>query len=130
MATRADIIRLAMRRLGVLSADEALTADHESYVGDILDGMFATLKNVQGFTFTWALDATPDEAYLPMGYLLATEPAVYEHFAVTPREPQSRALIRLRAYAFPNDIDDRRDVDDDGVISEAEEAEGKRAAYY
>ena len=40
MATRADIIDHAFRRLGIKAEDEALTADQERYAGDVLDALY------------------------------------------------------------------------------------------
>ena len=130
MATRLEIVQMAHRRLGILSTDEALTADQIDFGGDVLDALFAELPYTQGTSFAWALDATPAQFFLPLSYLLAAEPAFYEHYEVQPREPRSRAMMRLRAIAFPNDAVDRRDADEDGTITDAELAAGLRAAFY
>lgn len=127
MPTRLDVIQTALRRIQVLSADEPADADMVAYAGDLLDGLFAEAKEVQGMAFTWTLDETPAAARLPLGYLLAVE--VGPHYG-RPVERRSTAMARLRAYAFPDDREDVRDTDDDGLISEAEIEAGKRTAYF
>ena len=85
------------------------------------------MKATQGTFTAFDLDSTPQAALLPLSYLLATE--IAPHYQV-PSEPRSRAMMRLRAYLFPDDREDRRDADEDGVISDAEEQAGKEAAFY
>ena len=126
--TRNDVINMSLRRIQVLSADEPADADMHDFAGGILDGLFAEIKgDPHNLPFTWGLDETPEAAFLPLSYLLATEVAPHYN---RPSEPRSAALMRLRGYALPDDRTDSRDTDEDGVISEAEEAAGKRAAYY
>ena len=125
--TRSDIIEMAHRRIQVLSADEAVTADMEAFAGGVLDALFAELVSTDGMAFTWTLDTTPDAAFLPLSYLLAVE--IGPHYNM-PVEPRGRAYMRLSKFAFPNDVVDRRDTNEDGVISEAEEQAGKEALYY
>ena len=127
MPNRLDVINIALRRLKILSADNAATADMADYAGDILDSLFAEVKEVHAMPFTWTLAATPSAALLPLGYLLAVEVAPHYN---QPSEPRSRAMARLRAYAFPDDRTDRRDSDADGVVSDAEAAAAARATYF
>lgn len=125
--TRADVIAMALRRLAIVSADTAVSADQGGFVGDTLDALFLELRSVHGLPTTWVLEATPDEGFLPLSYLLATE--VAQHFEV-PSEPRSRAMGRLRAYMHPSDLPLRGDTDEDGAISEAEENASNRAQFY
>lgn len=125
--TRLEVVQQAHRRLGVLSVDEEPTDDQFVYASDTLDAVFEECKTVQGMAFTWALDAVPDAAFLALSNLLAVE--IAPHYEVA-AEPRHRAMGRLRAYAFPDDRPDERDSDEDGIVSEAEENAGKRAAYY
>ena len=118
---------MALRRIKVLSADEPADADQAAFCGDVLDALFDEVKNVHSLPFTWALDATPQGALLPLGYLLAVEVAPHFNQQV---EPRSRAMMRLRAYAFTDDREDRRDTDDNGVLSEEETTAGKRTVFY
>lgn len=127
MPTKTDVINTALRRIQVLSADEPADKDMIAYAGSLLDGVFAEVNEVQGMAFTWALDATPAAAHLPLAYLLAVE--VAPHYG-RPAEPRSRAMGRLRAYAFPDDRTDSRDLDGDGIVSDAEAEAGKQAAYF
>lgn len=127
MPNRLDVIQMALRRIKVLSADEAADADMFAYAGDILDALFAEVISVHGMAFTWTLDETPSAAFLPLSFLLAVE--VGPHYN-RPTERRSTAMARLRAYAHPDDREDSRDTDSDGVITEAEEAAAARAAYF
>lgn len=97
---------MAARRLGIAASDTSLTADEEAHIGEVLDGLFAELPYTQDISFPWGLDETPREALLPLAYALAAEPGVYEHFEVQPREPRSKAIMRLRAYGIQNDSTD------------------------
>lgn len=130
MATRADIVRLAHRRLGVLSSDEALTAEQLEFGGDILDALFSELPYTQGTSFAWALSATPSQYLIPLAYLLATEPAFIEHYATQAVERRSAAVARLRAIAFPDDRATRADINDDGTVTTAESDADLRAQFY
>lgn len=126
--TRADVIQMALRRLAVVASDTPSSADDAAFTGDTLDALFQEIQNTQGITITWALDATPDNTFLPLSYLLATE--IAPHFSVSAPESRARAMGRLRAALIPDDRDDRRDLDDDGIITEAEIAADLRAQYY
>ena len=126
MATRADILRLAHRRIAVVASDEALTADQESYAGDAFDLLVPELLASQGITVS---ATAPDDGYmLALASLLAVD--IAPHYLVAAPEPRSRAMMRLRAAVISDDRDDRRDVDDDGIISDAEADAGRRAAFY
>lgn len=126
MATRADILRLAHRRLAILAADEALSADQEAYSGDVLDLLVSEIADAQGITVS---ASAPDDGYvLALASLLAVD--IAPHYLVAAPEPRSRAMMRLRAAVISDDRDDRRDVDDDGTISDAEADAGRRAAFY
>lgn len=125
--TRLEVIQMAHRRLGVLSADEEPTDDQSVFAGDVLDALFEEVNTVQDLGLAWTLDSVPDAAFLPLSYLLAAD--IAPHYEVA-AEPRHRAMGRLRAYALPDDRDDSRDLDGDGAISEAEEAAGDRALYY
>lgn len=126
--TRLDVINMSLRRLQVLASDTDASADDAAFTGDTLDAMFAEIQNTQGITITWALDATPDNAFLPLSYLLAVE--VAPHFTVQPPESRATAMGRLRAALISDDLDIRADFDDDGTVDEAEEEADLRAQYF
>lgn len=128
MATKSDVINLAHRRLAVASADEEVTADQFVYAEDVLTGLFAELQSVHETAFPWTLDDVPEVAKLALSDVLAAE--IAPHYTVQPPMSRARAVLRLRAVAFPDDRPDSRDLDGDGVVTEAEEASGKRAAFY
>lgn len=125
--TRLDVVQQAHRRLGVLSADEEATADQIAFGGEVLDALFAELNSVHSLGFTWDLTAVPDAAFLPLAGCLAVEIAPHYEIAA---EPRSRAIMRLRAYALPDDRTDERDLDESGTVSETEADVFERALYY
>ena len=126
--TKAEIVAEAHRRINVLSVDESPSDDMVTFGEASADSLFAELNAApHSMGFTWTLDTTPEAAFRPFAWLLAVE--LGPHYS-RPVEPYSRAYQRLAAYAFPDDREDRRDVDEDGSISEAEEAAGDRAAFY
>ncbi len=125
--TTLDTVQMALRRLGILSADETPSADEYSFSTATLETLFEELKDIHGMAFTWTLDVVPDNAFLPLSHLLAVE--ISQHYGVQ-AEPRTRALARLNAVAFPDDRDDRRDTDDDGIVSADEAAAGLKAAYF
>lgn len=126
--TKTDVVQMALRRLGVVASDTAASADDADFAGDTLDALFAEIQNTQGITITWTLDATPDNAFLPLSYLLAVE--VAPHFMVQAPESRATAMGRVRAALISDDREDRRDLDDDGTVTDAEiEADG-RSVYY
>lgn len=127
MPTRADVITLALRQIGVVAADETPSAPDADYAGDVLDGLFAELKAVHGFTWSWTLEATPQTHALPLALALGAEIGNTYGVATTSK---ASAIGRLRALSFPDDREDRRDTDEDGVISDAEKDAGMRAVFY
>lgn len=125
--TRLDVVQQSLRHLGVLAADDPATADMVAYVGGVLDALFEECKTVHGMAFSWTLNATPEAAFLPLARLLAAE--VAQHYD-QPSEPRERALMRLRAYAFPDDRPLRADYDDSGTVTEGEQEASDRAAFF
>lgn len=125
MATRADVINLAHRRLGVLSADEEASADQYEYADDVLTSLFAELG--QDVTISWDLDAVPDTSFQPLANLLAVDLA--PHYAMQ-SEPRSRAWMRFRATVLSDDREDLRDLDEDGTVEDAEAEAWARARYF
>lgn len=124
---RLDVIQHAHRILGILAADQEATADQEAYAGEVLDAVFAEVNTVEGLGFTWDLTAIPDEAFLGLSGLLASE--IAPHYGL-PAAPRSRSIARLRAYALPDDRADWRDFDEDGTVSTEEAAAAERSLYY
>jgi hypothetical protein len=84
MATKADIIQLAFRRIQVASDDETITSDQEAYGGTILDSLYAEIAEEQHPL--WFLTNVPDAAVHPLSSLLAVELApAYGRPAPSPR---------------------------------------------
>lgn len=127
MPTKLDVVTYAFRKLGIVSNDEALEADDAAYGSDQYDFMIADLASSHDVTIWGGADDVSTGAVIPLGALLAVNLGAHYEIAT---EPLSRALLRVRAYALPDDRPDSRDTDGNGVISDAEAAAGKRAAYY
>ena len=127
MPTASDAIAVALRRIKVLAVDENATPADEAYCDGILTALFAELPVTNNIEFTWDLTAIPEGALIPLGNLLAVEVAnTYNQ----PSERRSRAVGRLRSFMFESDLPLRGDMDDDGVVSEAEQAADDEARYY
>lgn len=125
--TSRDICARALRSIGVLALGEDMVASDFEDAQRVLQGCLDELTGVQGATIAWTIETVPDAAFLPMSNMLAATVAP----TYTKQGPnRTRAIGQLRAILFPNDIEDRRDMDDDGLISEAEELAGKRAEFY
>ncbi len=119
--TSSEVIAEAHRRITVLSTDEDPSPDMISYAGGMLDAIVAEES------VTWTTETVPDAVYRPLAWLLAAD--IAPHYEA-PAEPRGKALYRFHGAIYPNDMEDRRDDDNDGVISDAEEAAGERAAFY
>jgi hypothetical protein len=128
MPTKADTVGLALRHLGILSVDEAVTADQIDYCGTILDAILAEKQSVWGVTFTWTSETVPAAAYISLAHWLAAE--IAPHYEVVSPKPLKVAEARFRAYALPDDREDDRDLDDDGTVTDAEIATGEEAEYF
>lgn len=126
--TRLDCVTVALRRLAVLSVDTEPSADEYKFAGDSLDMLFEEVKVApHSMPFTWTLAEIPDAACRPLGWLLAVDIAPqYEK----PAEPRSRAMARLREYAFPNDLPLLGDLDEDGTVSDAEAEAALLARFF
>lgn len=126
--TRLEVVTRAHRRLGVLAQDETLTADQIATGGEILVGIIDELESVQGLALSWGADSVPDGLYLPVAYLLAVDLA--PEYEVAPRDTRARLIAQIRASELPDDREDRRDLDDNAVISDSEIDIDGRAAFY
>jgi hypothetical protein len=126
MATRLDVITLALRRLGVVAKDETPDADDEATVGAVLDSLFAEVQ--AAYVTTWTSATVPDAAFRPMANYLAVE--IAQDYGYPPPERRKTAWARLMAQVRPNTIPDPRDLDDDDTISDEEVDAGDRARYY
>ena len=125
--TSLDITARALQLLGVVSVEERAVAEDEKYARDALVDLFAEVKATQGFTWTWTIEQTPDGYFLPMSKLLASE--IAPHWSKT-GPSRSAAIGILRAMSFPDDREDRADIDSDGTVSTDETAADKRGAFY
>jgi hypothetical protein len=126
--TRTEVVAMAHRRLGVLSADEPLTADQYAFGGDLLDGLISEIGATQTLTLTWDGDTVPDTLYLPVAYLLAADIAA--HYDVAPRDGRSRLIAQIRSVELPDDREIRADLDDDLTVSDSEEYVDGEAQFY
>lgn len=92
MPTRADIVEMAFRRLGLKAEDQEITADQFAYASGVLDALHAEVSETAPVPF-WP-DGVTDTAALGMASLLAAElgPSY-----MVPSEPRGRAMARLLA---------------------------------
>lgn len=125
MPNKRDVITQALRRIGVLSADESPSASQWDHAEATLDAVFAEFSSVQG-SISWALDATPNAALIPLADILAAE--IAPHFDVAGPN-RSRAVLRLRAALMPDNRPDPRDYDGDDSVT-ADEADTFAAGKY
>lgn len=126
MATRDEVSTRALRKIGVVAEDLDATAAQLTHVGEQLDSLFADISSK--VALAWDLATVPSAAFVPLSNLLAVEIAG-EYTRPAPMT-YARAFARLMSIIRENDMEDRRDDDEDGVISEAEEGRGNRALYY
>lgn len=126
--TSLDVITRAHRAAGVLATNESAENEMRAYGLESLTAIFDELQSGHGTAFAWTLETVPDGVFGALADALAA--TIAPHYGVAPTVSYARAIGRVRAFAFPNDVVDRRDVDESGTISEAEEAAGKRAAFY
>lgn len=70
MKSRKQVIERALRIIGVLAYDDALTADQEAEGGAVLDSIFARLDGHEP-PVTFGAEEVPEEAFMPLANLLA-----------------------------------------------------------
>ena len=126
--TSADVITEALAWCGSLNTASLPSGDRVTFGKSLLQGLVDELVSVQGATIAWTIETIPDGLFLPMSRLLAHDLAA--RFGGEVMETRARAISRVRAVLFPNDLPLRGDADEDGTVDEAEEAANKRAAYY
>ena len=126
--TKSELVAEAHRQLAVLSVDEEPSTDMTTYGESKADSLFAELlAEPHAMGFTWDLGTIPDAVFVPLAQLLAAELTNYQ---VAPPVSRVRAMGKVRAYAFTDDRDDRRDADDDGIITDDEETSGLQEQFY
>lgn len=126
--SKLEVIAEAHRRINVLSVDESPSNDMIAYAGDAADSLLIELNSrPHECQFFWTTDAVPEGVFRGFAWLLAVDLAA--HYRVQ-AEPRSRAIMRVRAFAFEDDRPDARDTDLDGALSEAELAAAARSVYY
>jgi hypothetical protein len=92
MATAADVIELAFRRLGIKAEGEDLTADQAAYADAVMRSVWAEINTTA--PVGWWPDDVPADALVPLANLLAAE--IGPSYGV-PSEPRGQAMIRLLA---------------------------------
>lgn len=117
MPTRNDVVTLAHRLIGVLSADEVPTADQDAYAGDVLDAVFDELSASQGLLIAWTLDETPRKALMGLAETLASE--IAPHYGLS-FKPRSAGIARLRAALVSDDRVAANDYADAVVLTQGQ----------
>lgn len=101
MKTRKQIIERALRILGVLAYDDALTAEQEQEAGCVLDSVFAKMNaDIPGVSFAPVTDV-PEEAFVPLANLLAAHMA--PDYGVAAPVSRARAWLDVRAVYVKDD---------------------------
>lgn len=126
--TSLDIVTEALQWAGPLDATETPTAGQHARGKVILQGLVDELTSVQGATIAWTIETVPDGLFLPMSRLLAHDLA--PRYGGERLEARANAIGRVRAVLFPNDLPLRGDYDEDGTVTDAEQAASDRAAFY
>ena len=99
MKTRTDVMQYALRRLGVVAADDPLTSDQQENAGIALDAIFAELE-LEAIT-GWTTDTVPDASLPGLGDMLAAE--MSHSYGVQAPLSRGRAYLRLIATIRPDD---------------------------
>lgn len=126
--TALDITTEGLRWSGALDTVEAATADMAVAGRSVLQGLIDEFTSTHGATITWDVNTVPDGLFLPLSRLVAHDLA--HRFNGEVMETRARAIGRVRAYLFPNDLPLRGDYDGDGTVDEDEAAASKRASFY
>ena len=69
--TSNDVCAEALRLIGVVAEDEAMTADAQARAYAHMVDIFATLNNTEGLAFEWTVETVPDGAFLPFARAIA-----------------------------------------------------------
>jgi hypothetical protein len=118
----------ALRRIGLVADDDPAPAETYERAAMIADGVFAEIKTVDGLTdITWTLETVPVAAFNPLVEAVAYECA--PSFGRTYLSGRS-GRRRLCAVLLSDDRTDRRDLDNDGTVSDSEAVIGDESVYY
>lgn len=114
-----EIAARALRLLGVVAADESLTADQASNALAVLEGIWSEL--ITEAQPTWDIETgTPPEGFVPLANWLAAEMA--PEYGVPAPMTRGRAKLRLLAVVRPDD----RDPEEKGCDPDADYGCGAR----
>lgn len=126
MPTKADVIALAHRLIGVLSADEVPSADQDAFATDVLDALFEELRYTQGIPIAWTLASTPQRALMGLAETLASE--IAPHYGKQ-YKPRSSGIARLRAALLSDDRTGAMDLGDAVVLTQGQASYFEYALY-
>lgn len=100
MKTKNDIIRRALRVLGVVAHDEVPTADMVANAGDVIEGLISEMSGKSPLV-PFSLDRVPDAAFLPLADLLAAH--IAGDYEVAPPVSRASAWLRVRSVFVTDD---------------------------
>lgn len=126
--TSIDVATRALRVLGITGISRANAASDHAYAMEAMEAALAELQNTHSIPATWTIETVPDNIFIPFADLVASE-VFAGGYGVNPPN-RARAIGRIRAALLPDDREDRRDLDEDGTISDDEIEAGKRAQFY
>lgn len=126
--TARDIVDTALKRIRVLGIGENVSDEDYASAREVLDVVFAEISAIEGLSLDWDLETIPDEISRNLAWYLAA--LLANDFHKTPPETVALAWVRLRACLLPNDVVNRHDADNDGVMSESEIETRSKAVFY
>lgn len=100
MKTKNDIIKRALRVIGVVAHDEVPTADMVENASVVLVGLVSEMS-AKSPLVPFSLDRVPDSAFLPLADLLASHIAV--EYAVEAPVSRASAWLRVRSVFVSDD---------------------------
>ena len=105
MKTRREVIDYAMRKIGVLAEDEALTASQLTQAEEVLEALYGEIEAEAAPG--WTIDTVPQSAFIPLGNLLAVDlaPAFNRPPVASRGMAWVRALAQIRPYVADPDAE-------------------------
>lgn len=117
-----DVVTLSLGHLGVIQQGGSANPEQLAYGKALLDGAFAQMQADHGLAFTWDLSSIPDDYFLPLSWLVASDTAPRYSVAYRPR---SYAIGHILSLSRPDDRDDPAPTDPDELAAEVAEKEAQ-----
>jgi hypothetical protein len=98
MATARDLVQAAMRKIGVVAEDEAMTADQGAHCAAVMNRMIAGWE-LQGVNVGWRETGLSEEVDLPLNIHEAVVACLAEKLAPDYGRPAPSAVMEFRQVA-------------------------------